>query len=147
MKASNFARLAVGVAVVAATSGFSHPVSPPGGGPPVAVTTCQVLQNVKPARFRPWYGWRYPALRPVPTTDGLRIVFENKTSVPATEVGFHVGYRGATAFVRDVGTFSPGVSIDHTYSEFVDYAYLGTEPNACRAAFVKFADGSEWRGH
>jgi hypothetical protein len=65
--------------------------------------------------------------------------------VPATEVGFHVGYRGAFEYIRDAGTFSPGVSIDHSYFDFANFAYLGSKPNVCQAAFVKFADGSEWR--
>jgi hypothetical protein len=143
---TNYPRIAAGAAVFVLTCGFAHPVSPPGGAPPIAVKTCEITQNLTNQRpFRPWYGWRYPDSGPAPTTSGLRIVFANQTNTPATQVGFRVSYRGDHEFVHDVGTFSPGVAIDHSYSVFVDYAYLGSRPNACVPVFAQFSDGSTWR--
>ncbi len=140
----NISGLAAAGAVFIFTCGFARPVAPP-GGPPIAVGTCEITQNIANRAYHPWYGWRYPGISRPPSTSGLRVAFVNRTNTPATEVGFYVAYRGATEYVRDIGTFSPGVTIDHTYSEFVDYAFLGSRPNSCRAVFARFADGSVWR--
>jgi hypothetical protein len=137
------AGIAAAAALLTPLGAFAHPISPPGVAP-IAVRSCEVTQKTA-ASYRPWYGWRYAApFAPPPATNGLRIVFANRTNVPATEVGFRVAYRGAVEYVRDAGTFSPGVSIDHSYSQFVDFAFLGSQPNACRPVFAKFADGSIW---
>ncbi|MGD1065626.1 MAG: hypothetical protein ABR975_02315 [Vulcanimicrobiaceae bacterium] len=127
------------------TCGFGHPVSPTSGGAPIAIDKCEIAQRSVSDPFRPWHGWRYPDRNRLPQTNGLRIAFVNQTNTPATEVGFRVGYRGSVEYVRDAGTFSPGVAIDHTHSQFIDYAYLGSRPNSCKVVFARFADGSMWR--
>jgi hypothetical protein len=137
------ARITAAAVILAPLGAFAHPASPPGGAAPIAVHSCEVTQKIATSHH-PWYGWRYPTSFAVPSTNGLRIVFANHTTVPATEVGFRVAYRGAVEYVRDAGTFSPGVPIDHSYSQFVDFAFLGSHPNVCRPVFAKFADGSTW---
>jgi hypothetical protein len=47
--------------------------------------------------------------------------------------------------VVDAGTFSPGVTIDHTFADvFSGYAYIGPKPNSCTVRVVRFKDGSTW---
>ncbi|HTW85563.1 MAG TPA: hypothetical protein VMD91_15945 [Candidatus Sulfotelmatobacter sp.] len=111
---------------------------------PIAVTSCTVLQY-QPVRAHPfWNPWFVPP-NGSPYTDGLQITYVNRSSQPATRVAFLVNYRGAVEHVVDEGTFSPGVSITHTFGQFNGYAYLGPRPNVCRPVAVRFADGSIWR--
>jgi hypothetical protein len=78
-------------------------------------------------------------------TDGLRIVYVNHGPLPANRVAFLVNYRGDVQHVIDVGTFSPGVAIDHSFGQFTGDVWQGDKPNVCRVAAVRFADGSVWR--
>jgi hypothetical protein len=79
-------------------------------------------------------------------TDGLRIAFINRGPQVASRVAFLVNYRGDVQHVIDAGTFSPNVTIDHTFADvFSGYAYIGSKPNACTVRVVRFSDGSTWR--
>jgi hypothetical protein len=111
---------------------------------PIAITNCSVLQYVPTG---PYPFWR--PFGPYPNrslyTDGLRIAFINRGPQVASRVAFLVNYRGDVQHVIDAGTFSPNVTIDHTFGEFTGDAWLGPKPNVCRAVAVRFRDGSVWR--
>ena len=110
-----------------------------------AVTTCTVLQwNEGPYPY--WNRFLFHGLAAgAPTTDGIRIAYVNQASKVADRVEFLVNYRGEIERIVDVGTFSPNVTINHTFGNFSGLAYLGSRPNVCRNIAVRFRDGSIWR--
>jgi hypothetical protein len=114
------------------------------GRSPIAITSCSIVQYV-PTRAHPF--WRPFGPYPYGSvyTDGLRISYVNHGAIPASRIAFLVNYRGDVQHIIDVGTFSPGVSIDHSFGEFSGDAWLGSKPNECRAVAARFADGSVWR--
>jgi hypothetical protein len=68
------------------------------------------------------------------------IAYTNASSQPATEVVFAVMSDGNVAdMYDDVGTFSPGVLIDHTFP-----ATETADASQVAVAQVTFADGSVW---
>lgn len=113
---------------------------------PVTIQSCTVLRArppVGPPRF--WYPWGPVVRRGAPVVDGVRIVYVNHRSVAADRVAFAVDYRGDRQHIVDVGTFSPNVTIDHSFGNFSGDAYLGPNPNRCAVRAVRFADGTVWR--
>jgi hypothetical protein len=113
--------------------------------PPIQITNCEVAQYM-PTQVRPfWYPWGGPRPYGSIYTDGLNISYVNRTKKVADRVAFAVNYRGDAERVVDTGTFSPGVTIDHQFGQFTGLAYLGTQPNSCRVAAVRFSDGTVWR--
>jgi len=86
---------------------------------------------------------------PVSTSNGISVEFVNESKQTATLVNFAVDSGGETFVIRDVGKFSPGVSIKHQYrngqgQSFVLPAFIA--PNVkCHVASVEFADGTVWR--
>jgi len=114
------------------------------GRSPITITSCSVVQYV-PTRAHPFWGPFGPYPYGSAYTDGLRISYVNHGAIAASRVAFRVNYRGDVQHVIDVGTFSPGVAIDHSFGEFSGDAWLGPNPNQCRAVAVRFADGSVWR--
>jgi hypothetical protein len=111
---------------------------------PVAISSCRVMQyqGVEGRRF--WYPW---SSRPYGSiyTDGVEISYVNKAPLTASRVVFSVNYRGDIEHVVDAGTFSSGATIDHTFGQFTGLAFLGTRPNSCRVAAVRFTNGTAWR--
>lgn len=92
----------------------------------------------------------YQRLGPgAPVTDGIAVQYTNHGPAVADRVEFQVGYRGDVQDIVDVGTFSPGVSIDHQFANFSGLAYLGNRPNHCRVIAVRYTGGATWRrqGH
>jgi hypothetical protein len=85
---------------------------------------------------------------PAQASTGIQIEFVNETNQTATLVNFNVKSGGDQFVIRDVGTFSPGVSIKHKYRNGEGQAFILPEfiaPKvACEVASVKFADGSVW---
>jgi hypothetical protein len=83
------------------------------------------------------------------TSTGMRITFVNDSGKVAKLVNFAVDSNGNQFVIRDVGTFSPGVQIDHQYRNgagqgFILPAFIA--PNVkCSVASVEFADGTLWR--
>jgi hypothetical protein len=140
-----FALLAI-VPVIAMTSAATEAQSP---SPPVSIDACAPIIRqpmVFPGESPP------PSFMGVPiasTSSGMRIAFVNDANQVATLVTFAVNDNGNQFVIRDVGTFSPGVSIDHTYSNGRGQSYLLpsfiTPHVRCRVQSVKFADGSVWR--
>lgn len=123
---------------------------PPAGAqlpPPIQVTSCTILQ-APPIDTRPF--WNPFGFAPLPTgipvTDGIQIAFINRSTIVADRVVFVVNYRGEIERIVDAGTFSPNVTIKHTFSNFSGLSYLGPRPNSCRPRIVRFVDGTIWRG-
>jgi hypothetical protein len=114
------------------------------GRPPIAITECTILQYT-PAPLHPF--WRPFGPYPIESyyADGIRIVYVNHAPLAASRVAFLVNYRGDVQRIIDVGTFSPNVTINHTFGNFTGDAWLGPRPNSCRAVAVRFADNSVWR--
>jgi hypothetical protein len=113
------------------------------GAPPVAITDCEVLQYI-PVHAHPF--WRPFGPYPVGSvyTDGVQIKYVNHGPLTATRVAFRVDYRGDVQRIIDVGTFSPGAPITHTFGQLTGDAWLGPKPNACRVVAVRFTDGTVW---
>jgi len=116
--------------------------------PPIAISSCDVPQWRPAGAFPYWRPWDYPVLGGgVPVTDGITISYTNVSTLVADRVLFAVNYRGDKERIADVGTFSPGATINHTFGQFSGLAYLGSRPNGCRVAAIRFTDGTAWRLH
>lgn len=111
---------------------------------PIRIQTCAVLQYVPAPRYPFWRPFG-PYPQGSLFTDGLRIAYVNNGPQTATRVAFNVNYRGDVQHIIDAGTFSPGVTIDHTFGQFTGDAWLGPNPNSCRVVAVRYANGSVWR--
>lgn len=68
----------------------------------------------------------------------LRIQFSNDGDQPITRLVIALN-DGRT--VVDVGTFTPGIMIDHTFD------IAPGEADSCSIASARFADGTEWYAH
>ncbi|MGH7727875.1 MAG: hypothetical protein ACREM2_03665 [Vulcanimicrobiaceae bacterium] len=82
------------------------------------------------------------------TSSGMHIQFTNESQKAADLVNFDVDSNGNHFVIRDVGTFSPGVSIDHTYRNgngqaFVLPAFIAPHVT-CSVASVRFVDRTVW---
>lgn len=81
-------------------------------------------------------------------SEGIRIEFVNESSKTANVVNFAVDSNGEQFVIRDVGTFSPGVSIKHNYRNGEGQAFVLPQFLApkikCRVSSVRFTDGSAW---
>jgi hypothetical protein len=129
--------LAVGLAA-APIAGSGQPAPPP-----VTINSCQPKLQQDP---------NAPTFMGIPVaskSDGIAIEFVNTANQVATVVNFAVDSNGSRFVIRDVGTFSPGVSIKHSYRNgsgqgFVLPAFIAPRID-CHVASVKFADGSIWR--
>ncbi len=129
-------------------NGDAGPVAATAAGqPPVTVNSCgPILNHNASASPAPTIAG-IPI--PVSTSNGIAIEFVNESTQAAKLVNFDVNSGGQHFVIRDVGTFSPGVSIKHEYRNgsgqaFVLPAFIA--PNVrCEVASVEFADGSTWR--
>jgi hypothetical protein len=130
------------LALASAVLGTALPAGAQGASP-IAITSCQVLQYV-PTRAHPFWRPFGPYPYGSPYTDGIQIAYVNHASQPAKRVAFETNYRGNIQHIIDAGTFSPGVTINHTFGDYTGLAWLGPNLNSCRVVAVRFADGSDW---
>jgi hypothetical protein len=100
----------------------------------------------------PWidpYGvWHYTfGATTFPAFDAfLGIAYKNQARMAAKEIDFGLVARGSLiAMAKDVGTFSPGIKIDHEFVESREIFPIGTTSPVCAVLRVKYADGSEWK--
>jgi hypothetical protein len=97
-----------------------------------------------PYYWRDIYGYRY-LQPPVVNNPTLAIDYVNQTSVAANVIEFGLVAKGVlVAEVRDVGTFSPGAPIKHSFGLDPNVFPLGTALARCVPLYIKFADGSHW---
>jgi hypothetical protein len=143
-----FAALAF-CALTIVTIAFSSSAQTPS---PITINSCGPI-----LRQQQTFVWQSPppSFMGVPissTSSGMGITFVNESNRVATLVNFDVNDNGNRFVIRDVGTFSPGVTIDHQYKNGSGQSYILpafiTPHVQCRVASVTFADGSIWRhGH
>jgi PDZ domain-containing protein len=80
----------------------------------------------------------------------FHISFTNAGSVTANLVRFQIDYGSERLFVRDVGQFSPGITISHNYNHrgrnIISYPILGGVPLHCSVVAVHFVNGTQWAG-
>jgi len=114
---------------------------------PIPIQSCSVEQYAyEPQQHGTWFWyWRNPPSAYGLYTDGVNISYVNNTNKVASRVAFPVNYRGDVERVIDAGTFSPGATITHSFGQIAGDAFLGSNPNVCRAIAVRFQDGSVWR--
>ncbi len=117
------------------------------GQPPVTINSCgPILNNNTSSSPAPTIGG---IAVPVSTSNGIAIEFVNESTQAAKLVNFDVDSSGTHFVIRDVGTFSPGVSIKHHYRNGSGQAFIlpaFISPNVtCQVASVEFVDGSTWR--
>jgi hypothetical protein len=148
-------RLLVALAVL--LSGLTTTWSAANAEPPIQVKVCDPqppsvtvpgfvagYYPLGPYYFSDVYGFQVlePAMTGNPT---LSIDYVNISDRIANTVEFGLVARGhLVAEVRDVGTFSPGVDIKHTFGLSPNVYPLGTGLPLCRPLRVKFADGTLW---
>ncbi len=118
-----------------------------GNGPPVTINSCgPILNNNASSSPAPTIAG---IAIPVSTSNGIAIEFVNESTQTAKLVNFDVNSSGTHFVIRDVGTFSPGVSIKHQYRNGSGQAFIlpaFISPNVtCQVASVEFVDGSTWR--
>ena len=111
--------------------------------PPVTINSCG------PKLQQDQNGPTFMGIPIASKSDGIAIEFVNTSNQVATVVNFAVDSNGSRFVIRDVGTFSPGISIKHSYRNgtgqgFVLPAFIAPRVD-CHVASVKFADGSIWR--
>lgn len=128
-----------GLAVIAADSAASAA----GNASPVTINSCGPI--IDKNQTKNYFGVNVP----VSTSAGIGIEFVNESKVTATLVNFAVDSNGDQFVIRDVGKFSPGVSIKHQYrngqgQSFVLPAFIAPKIT-CHVASVEFADGTVWR--
>jgi hypothetical protein len=82
------------------------------------------------------------------TTAGMHITFVNTSKKTATTVNFAVDSNGNKFIIRDVGTFSPDIQIDHKYRNGRGQAFVLPDFIApkvtCSVDSVTYEDGTTW---
>lgn len=125
-----FGRLSLAVAIFAALAATS--VGWAFAATPVLIKQCIVL---KPK----------PLSHNANGTQIEYVIYGHKT---VSSITFAVGYRNAAQHflrtVTDVGTFSPGVTINHRFALYNDVTYAGAPTSSCMPVRVKYSDATLW---
>jgi hypothetical protein len=104
------------------------------GSSPVAVNACQA--------------YTMSAGKAASRTSTIEIRFRDLGQTPVDAVGFDVNWgAGDVQAIHDVGTFSPGVSVEHKFVHADPNASSPLFPHppvTCHVESVRFADGSTW---
>ena len=114
----------------------------------ILVSSCSAHRHYSATQAHPWidpYGiWRSSSTFRI--ADGfLAIDYTNQAPVAAKEIDFGLVARGSLiAAAKDVGTFSPGVLIQHEFVVSSEIFPLRTSYLACIVLRVKYADGTVW---
>ncbi len=140
---------------------FATSVRPAGAvtvtGPPIHVSTCDPQLNAAPMYgpafypANPWYwrdvyGYRYYQPPIANATASLGIDYTNITNAVMKQIEFGLVANGRlVAEVRDVGTFSPGAEIKHSFGLSPNVFPLQTALPHCVPLRIEFADGTEWK--
>jgi hypothetical protein len=107
-------------------------------GPALAASTPVVIKSCTIVKPKPFSH----------NANGTKIVYVILGHRTASSITFAVGYRNATMHylrrVTDAGSFSPGVTIDHTLPLYNDVTYAGAPTSSCLPIEVKWAGGTIW---
>ena len=117
-------------------------------GSNIEVTVCNAHRHYRAVERHPWvdpYGVHHTANN-FPLWDGfLTIAYRNESRSTATEIDFGLVVRGKLVeTATDVGTFSPGVLIDHEFAISHEIFPLGPASSQCPVIRVKYANGAVW---
>jgi hypothetical protein len=134
-----------GAAVCLAFAAGGSAAAQSGSVAPVTIDRCAPIidSNAQPSPV--------PLFAGIPlaqTSSGMSVSFVNTANKVANLVNFAVDSNGQRFIVRDVGTFSPNVSIDHKYRNGMGQAFVLPQfiaPNVSCHVAVRFVDGSVWR--
>jgi hypothetical protein len=115
---------------------------------PVTINSCGPIINTNTAPGPSPSANPLAQLLQTSTSSGMRIAFTNESDKVADLVNFEVRSNGVQFVIRDVGTFSPGITIDHRFSNGAGQAYVlpaFIPPNVtCRVRSVRFIDRTVW---
>ncbi len=133
--------IAMGVRHDAGAQTMPPVVTPLGNASPVTINSCTVIpgQGTGPS---------IGGIQLAQSSAGIAIQFVNESTKTADLVNFAVDSNGQHFVIRDIGKFSPGVSIKHRYSNgagqsFILPAFISPKLT-CHVASVRFTDGSTW---
>jgi hypothetical protein len=131
-------------ALALAAPAGAQPMYPAPYAAPVTINSCGPIINQNPSG--PVTPGGFPL---VGSSSGIAITFVNDASKTADLVNFAVDSNGERFIIRDVGTFSPGVSIVHQYRNgsgqaFILPAFIAPSIS-CHVDSVRFTDGTVWR--
>ena len=108
--------------------------APAFAGSPIQIESCTLAVSGTPL-----YG----------TTGILAISFTNEGNVTANVVRWKLTWgQGKVAYIRDEGTFSPGITILHNFKQAsgIVLSPLFSKPNVtCAPAWVKLDNGQMWQ--
>jgi hypothetical protein len=142
---------AVTVALFVGLAGSTAGIALAQSRPPVTINTCApILPPPMPKSFNTpgpsFLG--IPLTQMTSTSGGMTIKFVNESKVTANLVNFAVDSNGSRFVVRDVGKFSPGITIDHQFDNGRGQGFILPQfiaPNVkCHVASVEFVDGTVW---
>jgi len=92
------------------------------------------------------YGYRYLQPQVVKTNPSLAIDYTNVDKKVMSTIEFGLIARGAlVAEVRDVGTFSPGAEIKHTFGISPNVFPISTGLPQCIPLRITYKDGTHWK--
>jgi hypothetical protein len=139
---------AVVLTVALLAPGTAAAQQPQTEGSRILVTECSPHEHTA-AEAHPWidpYGNPHYTAANFPAWDAfLTIGYENRAASAATEVDFGLALRGSlVAVAKDVGTFSPGVAIEHEFVVSREIFPLDGMPY-CAVLRVRYADGTVWQ--
>jgi len=118
-------------------------IPPDASAPPITINSCAPVVDQSSS------GPTVAGIALTSSSSGIRIQFTNESPKTADLINFAVDSNGNEFVIRDVGTFSPGVSIDHKYRNgagqaFVLPAFIAPSIK-CAIASIRFTDGSIWK--
>jgi hypothetical protein len=122
-----------------APSAAPVPPMPPGMTAPIQIDNCRLDYNTGG-------GFGLVGML-VKSTGQLKIKFTNEGDKTISTVRFRVNMDAQTLSVRDVGKFSPNVTVDHGFKDLagsVSFVFSRQPQPKCHVTFVKYADGSVW---
>jgi hypothetical protein len=142
---------AVTVALFVALAGSPASIALGQSQPPITINSCApILRAPMPKSFSTpgpsFLG--IPLTQMTSTSGGMTIKFVNESKVTANLVNFAVDSNGNRFVVRDVGKFSPGITIVHQFDNGRGQGFILPQfiaPNVkCHVASAEFVDGTVW---
>jgi hypothetical protein len=144
----------MGAAGASAAESYTHPVSVLRCDPQRTVSTSPTYVGFGPGFYGGGYWndpWGVNYFQPaVPTTVSetgtLYLDYKNATPKVMGTIDFGLVANGRlVAEVRDVGTFSPGIEIKHSFGLSPNVFPLQTGLPRCVALRILFKDGTKWK--